>query len=149
MQPNGCLGLSMADEDLSVDDRHVIPAAELEWRFSTSGGPGGQHANRSNTRAELRFDLGSSLVFTAEEQSQMLGEVRNTDGVINVVVDESRSQFRNRQIARRRLIELLQKSLIRPTPRRATKPSRRQRQARLTAKKHRAEVKKNRRTPEN
>lgn len=79
----------------------------------------------------------------------MLGEVRNTDGVINVVVDESRSQFRNRQIARRRLIELLQKSLIRPTPRRATKPSRRQRQARLTAKKHRAEVKKNRRTPEN
>lgn len=138
----------MADDDLSMDGRYVIPASELEWKFSTSGGPGGQHANRSNTRAELRFDVRSSAVFTLEERTRILDQVRHSDGVVSVVVDESRSQFRNRQIARQRLVETLQTGLIRPTPRRPTKPSRRQKQSRLADKKRRAETKKNRRPPE-
>lgn len=138
----------MADEDLKVGLRHVVPAAELEWKFSTSGGPGGQHANRSNTRAELRFDLKTTSTFAEHERSLMLDQIRHADGIVAVVVDESRSQFRNRQLARKRLAEMLLTAMIRPTPRRRTKPSRSQRQRRLNEKKQRSEKKGLRKPPE-
>jgi len=138
----------VADDDLTVDYRHVVPANELEWRFSTSGGPGGQHANRSNTRAELRFDLGSSVAFSDEDRTFMLERVRHADGIVVVIADNSRSQFRNRQLARKRLAAQLVESMVRPTPRRATKPSRRQKQARLNDKKRRSETKQLRKRPD-
>lgn len=138
----------MADEDLKVGLRHVVPAAELEWKFSTSGGPGGQHANRSNTRAELRFDLKTTSTFAEHERSLMLDQIRHADGIVAVVVDDSRSQFRNRQLARKRLAEMLLTAMIRPTPRRRTKPSRSQRQRRLNEKKQRSEKKGLRKPPE-
>lgn len=138
----------MADEDLKVGLRHVVSAAELEWKFSTSGGPGGQHANRSNTRAELRFDLKTTSSFAEHERSLMLDQIRHADGIVAVVVDESRSQFRNRQLARKRLAEMLLTAMIRPTPRRRTKPSRSQRQRRLNEKKQRSEKKGLRKPPE-
>ena len=138
----------MADDDLTVGYRHVVPANELEWRFSTSGGPGGQHANRSNTRAELRFDLGSSVAFSDEDRTCMLERVRHVDGIVVVIADNSRSQFRNRQLARKRLAAQLVASMVRPTPRRTTKPSRRQKQARLNDKKRRSETKQLRKRPD-
>lgn len=138
----------VADDDLAVGLRHVVPAAELDWKFSTSGGPGGQHANRSNTRAELKFDLASSHSFSEQERSLMLDQIRHADGVVTVVVDESRSQFRNRQLARKRLAEMLLASMIRPTPRRRTKPSRGQRQARLNQKRRTSEKKSLRKRPD-
>jgi ribosome-associated protein len=137
------------DDDLEVG-RHRIPASELSWSFGPSGGPGGQHANRSNTRAELRYDLGTSDVFPAETRAWMLSRLggRAAGGVVIVVADESRSQWRNRSIARQRLEEWLLDAMKRPTPRRATKPTRASKQRRVEGKKARAETKRMRQKPD-
>lgn len=139
---------SQPGDDLRVG-HHVIPAAELQWRFGTSGGPGGQHANRSQTRAELRFDLSQSSAFPTEVRSRMLERLGNRarDGVLSVVSDETRSQWRNRAAARRRLAGLLEEALRAPTTRRPTRPSRRARARRVDEKRRRGEVKRLRRPP--
>ena len=95
--------------DLPVGTAFVIPERELEWSFSTSGGPGGQHANRNATRAELSWDLSASEAVsdaTRDRLARRLGS-KARRGVVSVAAAESRSQWRNRQIARRRLAELL------------------------------------------
>ena len=135
----------MAD-DLRISDSVTIPGDELEESFSTSGGPGGQHANRSNTRVELRWVPSASRI-----DSDILDRIvgRLDDDVILVSVSESRSQFRNRQLARQRLkehvVDLLKPE---PPPRRATKPSRSARQRRLDDKSRRSQVKRQRRKPD-
>lgn len=135
-------------DDLAVGARHVIPARELEWTFGPSGGPGGQHANRSNTRAELRFDLGASEVFGPEVKERMLARLAHHGGVVTVIADESRSQYRNRSIARKRLAERLRSAMVPAPTRRATRPSRAQREKRLADKHRRSERKRLRRPPE-
>jgi ribosome-associated protein len=129
---------------------HIIPEGELEWQFDPSGGPGGQHANRSSTRVELRFDLATSNVFDEDIRFQMIERLGNRvrNGVVSVVVDESRSQYQNRVTARRRMAELLKQSMTRPKIRRSTRPSRAARQRRLDAKRRRSEKKRLRRRPE-
>lgn len=128
-----------------------IPDDELEWRFSTSGGPGGQHANRSASRAELRFDLAASRAFDAAAKERALERLgrRVSGGVLTVVVDETRSQWRNRQIARARLDELLGDA-VRPLPpkRRRSQPSRAARERRLGEKRARSRQKQQRRRPD-
>ena len=138
-------------EDLTVNADIVIPGDELLWTFSTSGGPGGQHANRSNTRAELRFDLPASTSIPDHLRSRMLAAVgeRLVVGMIVVVADDSRSQWRNRQIARKRLADLLNEAARPPSPpRRRTRPSRAARQRRLDSKRRRSQTKRMRRKPE-
>lgn len=137
------------DDDLEVG-RYRIPASELSWSFGPSGGPGGQHANRSNTRAELRYDLAGSQAFPPEVHRRILDGLshRLVSGQLAVVVDESRSQHRNRAIARRRLATLLAEAAVPPTPRRATKPTRASKVRRSEAKRQRSETKKLRRRPD-
>ena len=138
-------------EDLTVNADIVIPGDELLWTFSTSGGPGGQHANRSNTRAELRFDLPASTSIPDHLRPRMLAAVgeRLVGGMIVVVADDSRSQWRNRQIARKRLADLLNEAARPPSPpRRRTRPSRAARQRRLDSKRRRSQTKRMRRKPE-
>ncbi len=133
----------MAD-DLTVRPGLVIPAGELTERFMPSGGPGGQHANRSNTRVELRFDVSSSSAFTDFERNRVTERLGDE---VRVVVDEERSQMRNRDIARERLAARLRSALVREAPRRPTKPSRGAKNRRLKAKKERSELKEQRRRP--
>lgn len=138
------------NEDLVVSPSIVVPADELQWSFSTSGGPGGQHANRSNTRAELRFDVGESRAIPSELKSRVMGALgkRLVDGVVVVTVDESRSQWRNRQMARKRLAEVLAAAASPPAPpRRRTKPSRAAKRRRLDSKRRRSEIKRLRKRP--
>ena len=134
-------------DDLRISDTISVPADELQWTFSPAGGPGGQHANRSSTRAELRFDVGASRAFDDETRRRLLDKVGD-DSVMLVTVDETRSQWRNRQIARRRLGELLREAL-RPDPpkRKATKPSRAARRKRVDEKRSRSRTKSLRRAP--
>jgi ribosome-associated protein len=136
--------------DLQIADAFVIPDGELEWSFSTPGGPGGQHANRNATRAELSWDLAASAAVTDELRSRIgrgLGSrVRN--GVITVAAGESRSQWRNRQVARRRLAELLEGALHERRRRLPTRPSRAARDARISDKRRRGAAKRLRRPPE-
>lgn len=111
--------------DLPVGNHFVIPEDELHWSFSTSGGPGGQHANRSATKAELRWDVAVSRSINDEMRAKLLSRLgsRVREGVIRVTAGESRSQWRNRQAARSRLAELLEGSLRNRSPRVPTKPS--------------------------
>jgi ribosome-associated protein len=136
------------DSDLEVG-RYSIPSSELTWSFGTSGGPGGQHANRSNTRAELRYDLAGSDVFPDGTKRLMLEQLGNrvVDGVVVVSVDESRSQWRNRSIARKRLTEWLESSMRRPNPRKKTRPTRASKRRRLENKRVQSEKKRLRKPP--
>jgi ribosome-associated protein len=127
-----------------------IPEGELTWRFDPSGGPGGQHANRSATRVELRFDVAGSSVFDEATRARILDrlESRLLDGAVVVTVDETRSQARNRDLARQRLDELLEDAAAPPPPpRRPTKPSRGVRRRREQRKRARSETKRLRRKP--
>lgn len=134
----------MADE-LQVRAGLVIPAAELTERFMPSGGPGGQHANRASTGVELRFDVTSSAVLSDSQRRRLLDRLGEE---VRVVVDEERSQSRNRDIARKRLAGRIQNALVVEPPRRATKPTRGSKRRRLDAKKRRSELKQQRRRPE-
>ncbi|MFO7549646.1 MAG: alternative ribosome rescue aminoacyl-tRNA hydrolase ArfB [Acidimicrobiia bacterium] len=138
-----------ADDDLEVGG-HVIPAAELTWSFGPSGGPGGQHANRAHTRAELRFDLAASEVFPESLRTHMLERLgrRIVGGAVVVSADESRSQWQNRQTARRRLATLLSESMRRPAARRPTRPTRASQRRRVTDKRARGDTKRLRKPPE-
>lgn len=130
-------------DDLEVG-RYTIPGDELEETFETSGGPGGQHANRSATAVRLRFGIaGSSL---PEDIRSKL--VQRLGDVIEVTVSESRSQFRNRAIARKRLQERIEKALVDPPRRRRTRPTRASKQRRLDDKRARSEKKQQRKPPD-
>ncbi|MDJ0770276.1 MAG: alternative ribosome rescue aminoacyl-tRNA hydrolase ArfB [Ilumatobacter sp.] len=133
----------MAD-DLVVTRAVRIPRNELDVSFSPSGGPGGQHANRSNTRVELRFDLTSSSAFSEAQRARVLERIGPE---LRVVVDDERSQLRNRQLAEQRLATKLREALHVERPRRATKPSKRAKARRVDAKKRRGQVKRDRRRP--
>ena len=117
----------------------VIPVGVVEWRFSTSGGPGGQHANRSNTRVEAALDLTTAPGLADDARATLIAKCGE---VITVVVDDTRSQHRNRQVALERLQEKMAAALHRPKRRRKTKPSRGAVQRRLKAKKLQADKKK-------
>jgi ribosome-associated protein len=128
----------------------VVPESDLEWSFDTPGGPGGQHANRNSTRVTLSFDLeGTIAVPDAVKQrlSHRLG-ARYRNGTVTVAADDSRSQWRNRAIARSRLETLLEHALIPERTRRATTPSRSARRKRLEEKRLRSETKRLRDRPE-
>ncbi|MBN2112613.1 MAG: aminoacyl-tRNA hydrolase [Acidimicrobiia bacterium] len=137
------------DEPLRVTPGLVIPAEELQWRFDTSGGPGGQHANRSATRVELAFDVAASPAVPEPLRAILLERLgtRISGGVLRLVVNESRSQWRNRQIARRRLADLLAEALRPRRRRRPTRPSTAARLRRLADKRRRGEIKRDRRAP--
>lgn len=125
---------------------HVIPDAELTWRFSRSSGPGGQHVNTTDTRVQLSFDVGGSNAFPERLKQRLLA--RLGDEVV-VVASEHRSQLRNRRAAEERLAATLEEALRPPPARRVpTKPSKGAKQRRLNHKKRRGEVKRLRGRPD-
>jgi len=121
----------------------AIPVDELEWRFSGSGGPGGQHANTSNTRVEVRFDVERSPSLGPRERALLLERL---GPVVRVVAADTRSQARNRELVLERLRDRLASALRTPRPRRATTPSAGARRRRVDAKRRRGHLKRQRRT---
>ncbi|MFV1960711.1 MAG: alternative ribosome rescue aminoacyl-tRNA hydrolase ArfB [Acidimicrobiia bacterium] len=121
----------------------TIPTAELEERFETSGGPGGQHANRSETTVRLRFRVNESSL-PIEVRERLVSRLGN---IVEVSAAESRSQHQNREKARQRLAERIEEALADPRPRKKTRPTRASKTRRLTEKKARSDVKKQRRQP--
>lgn len=122
----------------------VIPSDELVWRFGPSGGPGGQHANTANTRAEVVFEIETSESLSEETRAAL---TRVFGPRIRVVADETRSQTRNREIALRRLEEKVSAALKPKRKRRPTKPSRGAKERRLREKRQRSQAKTRRQTP--
>lgn len=131
-----------------INDRLAIPTAELEFRFSRSSGPGGQHVQRSDTRVELLFSVGTSPSLTDEQRARILARLGNQidgEGVLRVVSSTTRSQLENREDAVSRFQALLAGALRQHKRRIATKPSKAAREARLSEKKVRSQHKATRR----
>jgi ribosome-associated protein len=114
---------------------------ELEWRFGPSGGPGGQHANTSNTRAEVHFDIAASPSLGPRQRARLLERL---GPVVRVVAGDARSQARNRELALERLRSRLAEGLRIERRRVATRPTGAARQARLEGKRRRGELKRRR-----
>ncbi len=130
------------DDDLRLPGGVVVPADELTWRFSTSGGAGGQHVNTANTRAEVRFDVGRSPSLPAPLRERLL---HGLGPVVTVVANERRSQLRNREAALERLTDRLSAALRVDPPRRATRPTRSSQRRRVEAKRRQGDQKRQRR----
>jgi len=129
-------------EHLVVTRSCAIPLSELRWRFSRSGGPGGQHANTADTRVEVTFDVAGSPSLWPRQRERLLA---NLGPELRVIVSEERSQARNRAIALDRLRDRLAAALKVERPRTATKPTRASKERRLESKRHRSEIKRLRR----
>lgn len=134
----------MADDDLPIARGVRVPRRELEVSFSASGGPGGQHANKAATRVELVFDVESSSALLPVQRQRVIDRL---GPVIRIVVDDERSQLRNRAIAEERFVARLAAALHVEAPRRKTKPSRGAKERRLQGKKQRSQTKANRKPP--
>jgi ribosome-associated protein len=141
----------MADSDehqlIHINDHLAIPTAELQLRFETSGGPGGQHANRAATRVVLLFDVANSYSLDDVTRGRLLRRLANrldNEGVLQIQASDTRSQWQNRKTAITRFRLLLCQALKEPKQRRPTKPSRAAQEARLARKKRRSALKKER-----
>ncbi|GAA5161624.1 aminoacyl-tRNA hydrolase [Ornithinimicrobium tianjinense] len=130
----------------------VVPAAELEERFSRAGGPGGQGVNTTDSRVELWWDPAASTALTEAQRDRATAGLAAylIGGKVRIVAAEHRSQRRNRKAARERLAELLREALAPPPPaRRPTRPTRGSQRRRLEAKGRRSELKAGRSRPQN
>lgn len=132
------------DEPLTIRPGLVIPSADLDEHFAASGGPGGQHANRSKTRVELRLDLLACDALSEHQRSLLVERFGPT---VRVVVDDERSQLRNRALARERLAARLRNALVPQRTRRPTSATAASRRRRLESKRRRSDVKAQRRRP--
>jgi len=138
--------------DLQLSARVQLPARLLSVRFSRSGGPGGQHVQKVETKVDLRLDLdGAESVLGAraiERIRAALASRIDSDGQLKVISDEHRVQSRNLEAAIARMEALLRGALVVPKRRRPTRPTRGSKERRLTQKKQRSDIKKNRRRPD-
>ena len=134
----------MADDSIRVTRSVSIPRSEIELRFSRSSGPGGQHAQKSDTRVEASFDVEGSPSLTEAQKRRVLARA---GPVIRAVAQDERSQWRNRELATERLVEALREALKVPRRRRPTKPTKAAKRRRLDDKRRRAETKRLRRPP--
>jgi ribosome-associated protein len=132
------------DRWLRVTPSCRIDRDELDWRVSRSGGPGGQHANTSDTRVEVRFDVEASPSLGPRQRARL---VERLGPIVRATASDSRSQARNREVALERLRTRLAKGLAVDAPRRPTRPSRSSKRARLEQKRRRGDVKRKRGRP--
>ncbi|KIH97343.1 peptide chain release factor 1 [Streptomonospora alba] len=133
-----------ASERGSGGPRVELRESELAWRFTRSGGPGGQHANTADTRVSLSLDVAATESLSPQQRERALGRLagRLNDTVLTVTVEEHRSQARNRDLARERLAALLSRAAASgPRSRRPTRPTRGSTERRLASKKRRGQVK--------
>jgi len=135
---------------LEVSPALRVPLAELDFRASRSGGPGGQHVNTSSTRVEVWWDVAGSPAVTEEQRRRLLARLASRldgSGRLRLVSGGSRSQLRNREEVTERLREMVAQALVVPKPRKRTRPSRAQKAARLERKRRRSATKRDRRAP--
>jgi ribosome-associated protein len=132
-------------ESIQVTKTVAIPVSEIELRFSRSSGPGGQHAQKTETRVEATFDVEASSGLTDAQKARV---VHRAGPILRTVAQDERSQARNRELAVERLVASLREALKVQRRRRPTKPTAAARERRLEAKRRRGETKELRRPPE-
>ncbi|MDQ3963994.1 MAG: aminoacyl-tRNA hydrolase [Actinomycetota bacterium] len=136
---------------LQVTRSLTIPDRELKVSFSPSGGPGGQHANRSSTRVTLEWNVASSSALGPRQRARLLrvlGHRLGADGTLRVVSDARRSQLRNRADAEQRMALLVARALTPPKDRIATQPTVTSQRKRVESKRRRGQIKRLRTRPE-
>jgi ribosome-associated protein len=129
---------------LRVSDSVAVPRAELSFRASRSGGPGGQHVNTSSTRVELIWSVASTPSLSEEQRTRVMEKLANrinAEGELLLAESGSRSQLQNREAVIERFVEILAGALHVPPRRKKTRPPKAERERRLQAKKRRSEVK--------
>jgi ribosome-associated protein len=136
---------AMSGESIQVTKTVAIPVSEIELRFSRSSGPGGQHAQKTETRVEATFDVDASVGLTVAQKARVR---RRAGSVLRAVAQDERSQSRNRELAIERLVAALRDALKVERRRRPTKPTAASRERRLEQKRRRSELKQQRRPPE-
>ena len=136
---------AMDGESIQVTRTVAIPVSEIELRFSRSSGPGGQHAQKTETRVEATFDVEASTSLTAAQKAHVLQRVGS---VVRAVAQDERSQARNRELAVERLVASLREALRVERHRRPTKPTAASRERRIEQKRRRGETKQLRRPPD-
>jgi len=134
----------MERESIRVTRSVVLPRSEIELRYSRSSGPGGQHAQKSETRAEAVFDVGASSALTEAQKRRVTAKA---GPVLRAVAQDERSQARNRELAVERLVGQLREALRVPRRRRPTRPTAQSRERRLESKRRRSATKRLRRPP--
>jgi ribosome-associated protein len=134
----------MDGESIRVTRSVVLPVSEVEFRFSRSSGPGGQHAQKSETRVEAVFDVESSQALTDAQKRRV---IERTGPVLRAIAQDERSQLRNRELALDRLVEQLRRALRVERRRVPTRPTEASRERRLEDKRQRSAAKRLRRPP--
>ena len=123
----------------------MLPLAEVELQVSRSSGPGGQHAQKTESRVEALFDVEASQALSAAQKRRV---VARAGPVLRAVAQDERSQWRNRELAVERLVEALREALRVERPRKPTAPTAAARERRLEGKRRRSELKRLRQPPE-
>jgi ribosome-associated protein len=136
---------AMDGESIQVTRTVAIPVSEIELRFSRSSGPGGQHAQKTETRVEATFDVEASISLTAAQKARVL---QRAGSVLRAVAQDERSQARNRELAVERLVASLREALRVERRRRPTKPTAASRERRIEQKRRRGETKQLRQPPD-
>jgi ribosome-associated protein len=134
----------MDGESIRVTRSVVLPLGEVTFRYSRSSGPGGQHAQKSETRVEAVFDVEASEALTDVQKRRVLGR---GGPVLRAIAQDERSRLRNRELALQRLVDQLREALRVERKRVPTKPSAAARERRLEQKRRRSETKRLRRPP--
>jgi ribosome-associated protein len=133
---------AMSGESIQVTRSVSIPRSEIDLRFSRSSGPGGQHAQKSDTRVEAILDVEASAALSEAQKRRVIGKA---GPVLRAVAQDERSQWRNRELATERLMDSLREALRVPRKRKPTKPSKGSVERRLEQKRRRSQVKRRRR----
>ena len=134
--------------DLQITGTVAIPLSELRYQFSRSGGPGGQHVNRTETQVELTFDVRATTSLDESQRARVLGRLGSSvdsRGVLHLTCQTTRSQSRNRAEVTERFQRLLRQALHVPRSRRATRPHRAAVERRLQEKRRAGMLKQERR----
>jgi ribosome-associated protein len=135
----------MVETRIPISHSIKIPTAELLFKTSRSGGPGGQNVNKLETRVEVLFDVEHSPSIPEHCRQRLLEKLSphiDSSGILHSVAQDTRSQWKNKQLALERLVDLLKSGLIIPKKRIATKPTLSGREGRLRTKKARSQTKK-------
>jgi ribosome-associated protein len=129
---------AMDGESIRVTRSVTVPRSEIQLRFSRSSGPGGQHAQKTESRVEAVFDVESSTALTERQKNRVIARA---GPVLRAIAQDERSQWRNRELAVGRLVEQLRAALRVERPRRPTKPTKASKERRLEQKRRRSETK--------
>jgi ribosome-associated protein len=135
--------------DIVVSQRLTIPAGELSIAFARSGGPGGQNVNKVSSKVELRWNPTTSTALGEDDRGWLVSRLASKltiDGTLIVTSTATRDQQKNRDDAADKLALIVRTALVRPKTRRATKPSRASKRRRVEGKRHRAQIKRERRS---